>query len=524
MRAVQTSQMSFGEVDISTIKLDPRSRDDIPAILVGLQHIYTTPILHDSVFEILQQIIPKKLVDSTRDQKDSKNVSSTLGRPGMEQWKILVLGVLRLGLNTDYDRIHELANNHNTIRQMLGHSDWCDKTEYSLQAIKDNLMLFTPEILDQINQEVIKAGHTLVKKNQKDGPTEKNNDEPVSQDEASIPEKLRGRCDSFVLETNVHFPTDISLLFDAVRKSTTESARLAEQYGLPGWRQFKNNIRQFKKQYRKIQILKHSTSKDETKKLQRVELIKSEYTNYIEMAEKRFNLSKQVIKELNDKGIADYELVQLEQYQYYIDLLKDQVYRRVINEEVIPHSEKIFSIFQPHTEWISKGKAGVPVELGLRVCIMEDQHQFILHYKVMEKITDDKIAIEMVTGSQKKFPNLVCVSFDKGFHSPNNQEELKEHLEQVILPKKGRLSEADKLREGSDEFKKLRNKHSGVESAINGLEQGGLDVCPDHGIHGFKRYVGLAVLSRNIKRLGTIIRQQAKEKEERKRGKYKKAA
>ena len=53
MRTVHTPQMSFGEVDISTIKLDPRSRDDIPAILVGLQHIYTTPILHDSVFEIL---------------------------------------------------------------------------------------------------------------------------------------------------------------------------------------------------------------------------------------------------------------------------------------------------------------------------------------------------------------------------------------------------------------------------------------------------------------------------------------
>ncbi len=377
------------------------------------------------------------------------------------------------------------------------------------------------EKLRQINQEVIKAGHTLVKKTPKDGQTGKNNNS-VHQEVKS--EKLRGRCDSFVLETDVHFPTDISLLFDAVRKSTTESARLAELYGLPGWRQFKNNIRQFKKQYRRIQILKHSTSKDEARKQQRAELIKTEYMAYIEMAEKRFNLSEQAIEQLKDKGAADYELMPLEQYQYYAGILSKQVYRRVINEEVIPHSEKIFSIFQPHTEWISKGKAGVPVELGLRVCIMEDQHQFILHSKVMEKITDDKIAVEMVTETQKRFPNLTGVSFDKGFHSKNNQKELKEHLEQVVLPKKGRLSEADKLREGSDEFKKLRNKHSAVESAINGLEQGGLDVCPDHGIHGFKRYVSLAVLSRNIKRLGTIIRQQAKEKEARKRGQYKKVA
>ena len=130
MRIVQTAQMSFGQVDISMIKLDPKSRDDIPAILVGLQHIYVTPTLHDSVFDILQQVIPKKMSDSTDDQEASKNVSSTLGRPGMEQWKILVLGVLRLGLNTDYDRIHELANNHNTIRQMLVHSDWSDETQY----------------------------------------------------------------------------------------------------------------------------------------------------------------------------------------------------------------------------------------------------------------------------------------------------------------------------------------------------------------------------------------------------------
>ncbi len=520
MRTVHEPQMSFGEIDISKIKLNPKCRDDIPAILSGLQFIYVTPDLHDSVFNILKTVIPKR----TNDDSSTEEVSSSLGRPGMAQWKILVFGVLRLGLNTDNDRIHDLANNHNTIRQMLGHSDWDDTHEYSLQTIKDNLKLFTPEVLDQINQEVIKAGHSLVKKKQKDGLTVKNKDSACRDETPPAPEKLRGRCDSFVLETNVHFPTDISLLFDAVRKSTIASARLAESYELPGWRQFKNTIRQFKKQYREIQILKHSTSQDEAKKQQRAELIKTKYMTYIEMAEQRFNRSEQAIEALKDKGVADYELIALEQYQYYSELLRKQVYRRVINEEVIPHSEKIFSIFQPHTEWISKGKAGVPVELGLRVCIMEDQHQFILHSKVMEKLTDDKIAVEMVTETQKRFPTLACVSFDKGYHSQSNQKELKEHLERVVLPKKGRLSEADKLREGSDEFKKLRNKHSGVESAINGLEQGGLDVCPDHGIHGFKRYVSLAVLSRNIKRLGTIIRQQAKEKEARKRGQYKKAA
>ncbi len=82
----------------------------------------------------------------------------------MEQWSILVLGMLRLGLNTNYDRIQELANQHITLRQMLGHPDSSDKTQYKLQTIKDNLQLFTPEILDRINKKVMAAGHVVVKK------------------------------------------------------------------------------------------------------------------------------------------------------------------------------------------------------------------------------------------------------------------------------------------------------------------------------------------------------------------------
>lgn len=65
---------------------------------------------------------------------DGEPVSSENGRPGMEQWKILVLGVLRLGLNTDYDRLHELANQHKTVRRFLGHVDWCDDYEYNPQT------------------------------------------------------------------------------------------------------------------------------------------------------------------------------------------------------------------------------------------------------------------------------------------------------------------------------------------------------------------------------------------------------
>ena len=143
MRKVIDPQLQFGEQDIGAIHLDPKSRDDIPQILRGLQYIYVTTELRERVFAILQEVIPQ----GVEGQADPDT-----GRPGMAQWKILVLGTLRLGLNADHDRLQELANQHTTIRQMLGHSDWADATYYELQSLKDNLRLFTPDILDRINK------------------------------------------------------------------------------------------------------------------------------------------------------------------------------------------------------------------------------------------------------------------------------------------------------------------------------------------------------------------------------------
>jgi len=110
---------------------------------------------------------------------------------------------------------------------------------------------------------------------------------------------------------------------------------------------------------------------------------------------------------------------------------------------------------------------------------------------------------------------------DKGFHSQDNQTKLKALAEIVVLPKKGKLSAVERARESDPEFVRLRHQHSAVESAINALEQHGLDVCPDHGIVGFKRYVALAVVARNVQRLGALLRQQ---EADRIRGPYKKAA
>lgn len=328
-----------------------------------------------------------------------------------------------------------------------------------------------------------------------------------------------------MVETDVHFPTDINLLLDAIRKVIEISAELSGIHNLPWWRQHKYHQRLFKKQYRKVQQLKHSTSKDENKQQRKEQEIKGAHRAYLDLAEgylTRADHTQQQVSPHDPLSVA--RLSVLNDFMEHARRQIDQIDRRVLRGERIPHNEKLFSLFQPHTEWISKGKAGVPVELGLRVCIMEDRDRFILHHRVMVKSTDNQVAFAMVGETKQKFPTLRAVSMDKGFHSPANQEVLKSRLECVVLPKKGRLSQADKARESEPEFVDLRKQHSAVESAINALEVHGLDKCPDHGLKGFKRYIAMAVVARNIQRLGAVLRQQEQEAAQRKRGPYKKAA
>ena len=113
------------------------------------------------------------------------------------------------------------------------------------------------------------------------------------------------------------------------------------------------------------------------------------------------------------------------------------IIRRVFNHETIPHHEKIFSLFERHTEWISKGKAGVPVELGLRVCVIQDQFGFTLHHLVMEKQTDDYILLPISQGAKQPYPRVSQVSYDRGFWSKENLEALEELLDRAVLQKKG---------------------------------------------------------------------------------------
>jgi transposase, IS5 family len=476
MRVVQNTQMHIGEVDVSRIVIDPKSRDDIPQILRGLQHLYRDPIKRAKLFELLESGLAPKIDKRT-------------GRPGMTLWSIFVCGVIRLDLNIDYDRLQELVNQHNTLRQMLGHGLF-DPTSYHYQTLKDNVTLFTPELLDKINRIVVDAGHELARKKAGD--------------------VLRGRCDSFVVETNVHYPTDISLLFDATRKVIELSACLCAKQGLSDWRQHAYNVRHLKRHLRAAQNAKRSKARNDAQQEKNNERVIEAHQSCLEVAQGYLNKVRETLAEIAVVGGIDLlaAKIEIETFIKHADRQIDQIRRRVILGETIPHDEKVFSVFETHTEWISKGKAGVPVELGLRVCVLEDQHRFILHHRVMEKQTDDQVTVAMVKETKQRFADLEACSFDKGFHSPANQQELQSHLKRVALPRKGKLSQQAHAIEHTEDFVKARHQHSAVESAINALGVHGLDRCPDHGLGGFKRYVALAVVARNIHRIGALLREQ----------------
>ncbi len=150
MRKVESEQFELGSAPIADITINVKSRDDIPALLLGLQHLYVTDHLREQVFELLEA-------------EGKPNVRKDTGRPGMELWRILVLAIVKQGLNCDFDRLTELANEHSTLRQMMGHGPVVSHF-YERQTVVDNVSLLSPQLLVKINQLLVQDGHKVVRK------------------------------------------------------------------------------------------------------------------------------------------------------------------------------------------------------------------------------------------------------------------------------------------------------------------------------------------------------------------------
>ena len=325
--------------------------------------------------------------------------------------------------------------------------------------------------------------------------------------DSRLTKQLNIKTDSFVIKSNVHYPTDTSLLFDAMKFLINLIGSLANKHEIPGWREYKYCIRKIKILKREASSIRLSTSKKEEVTIKREHLIEEMHKDLITLCQSvlsRLDSTIALLKKLD--LIKAKQVAMFDEFKAHANRQIDQINRRVILKEIIPHSEKVFSLFNPFTEWVSKGKAGVPVEFGLKVSISTDQHSFILAHRIMEQEQDVDAAIPIILKVKENFSNIYSASFDRGYYSPANQDELSSLVSKLILPKKGKVSKKDRDKiQGDHEYRKLRKKHSAVESNINALEHHALDRCPDRGIERFKKYVSMSVLAHNIHQIGLLV-------------------
>lgn len=482
MRHPFQAQPDLQIVPIEKIRLPLKSRDELPPILAGLQWLWMHPTLKTEIFGLLEaKILAGK---------------QATGRTGMDLWQILVLGVVRLGLDADWDRLEHIANYDTLVRQMLGvpATPWGEDAKvFARQTLRDNVALLDDALLRDINARIAAAGREVFAK--KGGA-------PVA--------ALEVKVDTYVLETDVHFPTDLNLLWDAGRKCVDLIVKYRDRlgYALPGWRKAQAWRRQLKACERLTsQIVYRGGPNKEAR-------VKRAVREYLAVGR---DLSAKVQASLLGMCDQPVDAADWDALAYFHAMLAkhlDLVERRLLNEETIPAHEKVFSLFEPHTEWIQKGKQRPNVELGHRLLIATDQHPLIQDYAVPvgEAEVDQSVPVADRLLGRYGAGAIASLSFDKGFTRTEDRDLLRLYVPIVVMPKRGKKNAAETEHESEKQFVALRRAHSAVESEINSLEHHGLNRCLDVGLDGYRRYVGLGVLSYNLHVIGRelLARQRAR--------------
>lgn len=476
MRIPQQNQLQLDCPPIGQVDLNTNCRHRIIPVLRALQHLHSQTEVLDEILGLIERDV---LGDADPGQ----------GREGMTYWQILVLAAAKAGCNFTYDELHDLAENHRKLRAVMQVGDW-DDASFNWRRIRDNLCQLRPETIEQINHLIVAAGHLM---------------------EPEAAEVVRG--DSFVCETNVHYPTESSLIVDGLKKILALAPELALMIEFVGWRQSRSLFKKAKRANRKLSRLKKGRNYQ-----QRLQ------TGY----EKLFHVTDIVLPRLQDlldaaldklplnsSGLPFGRVAELCQQLTYWQAATQHVVntarRRVMEGETVPNRDKLFSLFEPDTELIRRGKAAKPNQFGHQVFVIEDAVGYICHYQVLGRNEDDSdVLIDAMKILQSRLQNRIeRASFDRGFHSEKNQRELAELLTHPCLPKPGRVQAAEQESQATVEFRRSRQRHPGIESAIGALQSGnGLVRCRDHSSVGYNRYVGLGVLGRNLSVLGKRLLQR----------------
>ena len=474
MRLAYQEQPRLDCPEVGRVELNLKCRDEIIPILRALQRLYENEPLRGQLLKLVGKDV-------------SGGFSRKHGRPGLAYWSIIVLAAVRLGCNLDYDKLQDLAEQHRTLRLMMGIGDWEEPVDFDWRRLRDNICLLRPETLAKLNELIVSAGHELV------------------------PEAIAAvRGDSFVVETNIHYPTESSLIGDGLRKVVTLAAALAEEHGLTGWRQHQHLLKNVKDMVREI-------GRAARAKGQGADRLKPRYEKLLALAEDLLARARQLLKDLAFQvavqGAKVLRIVagserELLHFMQLTAKVCGTARRRVLLGETVPNEDKIFSIFEPHSELIKRGKQPNPIQYGHNVLVIEDAVGFIVHYEVMGKgVLDQDRVVPVMTKLQKRFGGKIkSASFDRAFHTPDNQEKLAQIVTHPCIPKKGQALGRQQQEEATVEFRQARQNHPGVESAIGALQSGnGQERCRDKSQRGYERYVGLGILGRNLQTLGKLL-------------------
>jgi transposase, IS5 family len=475
MRVAFQEQPRLDCPPVDAIPLNVKCRDEIIPILRALQHVYGQVPLRREILEVVGNDV-------------NAGSSPAHGRTGLSYWTITVLAAVRLGCNFDYDKLQDLAEQHRTLRLLMGIGDWQDETDFDWRRIRDNLCLLQPQTIEKINHALVAAGHKL-----------------APQASAAV------RGDTFVVETNIHYPTESTLIEDGLGKVVALAAALAATHALPGWRQHEHLLQNVKEIVRKIGRAARAKSKG-------ADRLKPGYQQLLTLAEDLLQRARALLRTLHFRakgegidwlgaGLAG----RREELWHYLQLTEKvcgTARRRVLRGETVANEEKLFSIFEPHTELIQRGKQPEPIQYGHKVLVLEDAVGFICHYEVVANgVLDQDVLVPAMTALQQRLGGKIKrASFDRAFHTPDNQEKLAALVDHPCIPKKGRHKGRKQQEEATVAFRQARQHHPGIESAIGALQAGnGQERCRDKSKRGYERYVGLGILGRNLHVLGKLL-------------------
>ena len=300
------------------------------------------------------------------------------------------------------------------------------------------------------------------------------------------------RMDTTVYETNIHYPTDSSLLSDSFRTLSRLVSNLQKE--LP---QLNLRHRFHDKKVKQLATFIARNASSKSKSTQRK--VKQKYAKLIQRVRWIHGVGKQACEKAFAAG---YDVQGLSHYLPLVEQIVEQAEKRIIKGEKVPPDEKLYSLFEEHTELIVRGKAGKAIEFGHKILIAQTGEKYIHHYKVMEqRIEDKELLLPAIEAHKEMFGDYPEVlSTDKGFYESMKQiVSLEAKITTVSIAKKGRRNQVEYERETSEEFIDGQRFRAGSEGSISVLKRAfKLGKCFFKGFKNYAASVGFAVLCHNL--------------------------